>query len=363
MNNNYRIKTLTPLHIGSGESAMKNADFLYLSTEGKVAVLDQEKVLSVIGESNIDQWISCVDKGEGLEQLLRQYKPGLQAEDVALRTLPVRHRGLDKKKDVKEQLHDGFGKALLPGSSLKGSIRTALFAHFINEKNGDDVKTSRNLTNNRGSFSDSNLMRMYFGDDPNHDILRLLRPGDATFKQTACTKAETLNLKGKAWVLDSELVQFVEIIAEQQEAGIALHFDRILEKNASSRNYFINDLSVLEERRFFSIINHHTDDLARREMAFWEDDENDRPEAVDTYLEKLAEIRAEIKKCQPHECVLRLGWGTGFRNMTGDWHINMNDNDYYDLVGQVRKTHPDNYLFPKSMRLLADGTPLGYVKL
>ncbi|MBK6930735.1 MAG: type III-A CRISPR-associated RAMP protein Csm5 [Saprospirales bacterium] len=130
MNNNFTIKILTPVHIGSGESAMKNVDFLYFSTEGKAAVLDQKKVLSVIGESNIDQWVSCVEKEEGLEQLLRQYQPAFQVDDVALRILPVRHGGLDKKKDVKEQLHDGFGKALLPGSSLKGSIRTALFTHF-----------------------------------------------------------------------------------------------------------------------------------------------------------------------------------------------------------------------------------------
>ncbi|MBK6930736.1 MAG: hypothetical protein IPH12_07605 [Saprospirales bacterium] len=149
----------------------------------------------------------------------------------------------------------------------------------------------------------------------------MLRPGDATFLQTACSRTEALNLKGKNWVLDPDLVQFVEIIAEGQENGLQVHIDKTLEKNASARRYFINDVSVLDDRDFFKIMNHHTDDLAKREIAFWEEDEGERPEQVDAYLEKLAEIREQIKNCKPQECILRLGWGTGFRNMTGDWHI------------------------------------------
>lgn len=360
--NNIKITTLTPLHVGSGEKPMRDVDFLWFEQEGKVAMLDPEKVLGIIGMEQVDQWVACVSNQEGLVDLLSQRKRNLCAEDVALRVLPVQHRGLGKKSDIHEQIHDGMGRPLLPGSSLKGAIRTALFAHYINQNEGDDAKSQRNLVDRRNAFSDSILSKKYFGDDPNHDVLRLLRIGDATFTETNCSKVESMNLKGDDWIVDSRFTQFTEVIPERAATTFALQFDSTTEKNARVKNYFTNDTSLLQQPKLFEIINRHTRDLAKREAKAWREQTN-VPECIDTYLERMDEIVGATLACSPNECILRLGWGTGFRNMTGDWHINMTDDDYFELIRKLRPRHPEDMIYPKSCRLLADGTPLGFVKL
>lgn len=357
---NLNITTLTPAHIGSGAKPMREVDFLMFGEQ--LAMLDPEMVLGIIGAEQVHQWVACVDKQEGLQNLLMQRKSDLATADVAQRVLPVLHKGMDKKADLHEQLHDGLGRPLLPGSSLKGAVRTALFAHFINRNDSDDAKNVRNLLDRRNSFSDSFLSRKYFGEDPNHDMLRLLRIGDASFASTACARAETINLKGKDnWVVDGRFTQFIEVIPQGQSASMAFQFDAVTEKNARLKNYFQVDTSLLHQPKLFDLINRHTRNLAEREIKHWKGE--GEPDVLGCYLEELEKIVATTQKCGPNECVIRLGWGTGFRNMTGDWHINMTDDDYYELIRKLRPRHPEDMAYPKSFRILTGGTPLGFVKL
>ncbi|MFN0037559.1 MAG: type III-A CRISPR-associated RAMP protein Csm5 [Saprospiraceae bacterium] len=353
------ITTLTPTHVGSGEKPMREVDFLLFGEQ--VAMLDPEKVLGIIGTEQVNQWVACVDAQSGLRELLEKRKPDLVPADVALRTLPVQHRGMGQKADLHEQLHDGMGRPLLPGSSLKGAVRTALFAHFINRNDGDDAKTLSNLLDRRNAFSDSFLSRKYFGDDPNHDMLRLLRVGDATFQNTACAKAETINLKGKEWIVDDRFTQFIEVIPQGETAALAFQFDAVTERNAREKGYFKTDTAVLQQPKLFSLINHHTRNLAERELEHWK--KEDEPDELGCYVEVLQNMVEATRQCAPNECVIRLGWGSGFRNMTGDWHIQMTDDDYYELLRKLRPRHPEDMVYPKSFRVLADGTPLGFVKL
>ena len=63
-------------------------------------------------------------------------------------------------------------------------------------------------------------------------------------------------------------------------------------------------------------------------------------------------------------CILRLGWGTGFRNMTGDWQEDMmTDKDLDALIKELRPKHDINLTYPKTRRMASDGTPLGFIQL
>ena len=70
----------------------------------------------------------------------------------------------------RQQLRNGTGKPYIPGSSIKGAIRTALLNIFLG-------KLQRNwredeLKNKRGNFSDKAVQSIIFGKDPNHDFMR-----------------------------------------------------------------------------------------------------------------------------------------------------------------------------------------------
>jgi CRISPR type III-A-associated RAMP protein Csm5 len=186
---NIEIETLTPVHIGSGIELQSNFEYLHFAAGNCLVLIDEKKVLDIIGEDRINQWVACIEKKESLFALIRQRKPDLTPEDVAQRIIPLSTKGIVEQKTVREQLHSGNEQALMPGSSLKGALRTAIWAYLIRQNDkkvakGDTLGKTR--YDNRAQqdvidYKDATLMREFMGKDPNEDIMRLLQVGDATF--------------------------------------------------------------------------------------------------------------------------------------------------------------------------------------
>jgi CRISPR type III-A-associated RAMP protein Csm5 len=356
-----KLTTLTPLHIGSGNEYQPDFEYLYFEQERKVAVVDAEKVLDILGADNLHQWVACIDNKQPLMPLLRSRKNGMLAEDVAMRPIPAKHT---PTRTIREQLHSGNGSALLPGTSLKGAIRTALWAELMLD-NTKLAKDKRNLGNEdrRGGFrwSDQPLSKLFFGNDPNHDIFRLLQVGDAEFASTAVYQTDVINKKhNNTWDLKREVRQCVEAIPAGATSTAEIRFNELLSQRAKSQ--FNRNASKLELTQLFPLINRHTKRLVEDEADYWEDTAGN-PEPLEDFVEEMINIVDAIEACQPSECILRTGWGSGFRSMTGDWHGAMTDDDYERLLKSVRPRHSVDLIFPKSMRFVKGGMPMGFVKL
>lgn len=351
------IKTLTPVHVGSGAEYQKDFEFLYFSQEQKVAFIDAEKVLQVIGEENIGQWVSCIDNGQPLMHLLQQRSKTLVAADVAKRSMKAHQ--VPNKPTIREQVHAGNGKAMLPGSSIKGSIRTVVFSEKLLD-NKALAKQSNNLKDYKKKFSDSYLNKQLLGNDPNSDIFRLLQVGDVMFDTTEIFQTDVINKYNKDWKIKGEITQFIEAIPQGQSTTMELRYNEILHQRAG--NLFNKNSNQLNINDLFPLINQHTQRLLEDEIDYWKNTE-DSPTALGDYLEHLDNLLTKVLTCNLNECILRLGWGTGFRNMTGDWHGAMHDDDYYDMVKQVRPRHPEDLVFPKTTRFVNGGVPLGFLKM
>jgi CRISPR/Cas system CSM-associated protein Csm5 (group 7 of RAMP superfamily) len=87
------------------------------------------------------------------------------------------------------------------------------------------------------------------------------------------------------------------------------------------------------------------------------------PDGFEDYLDEMKALLVAIDACGEKECVLRVGWGSGFRSMTGDWQGAMNDDDYDDLVNSLRSRKYEGLMFPKTTRFVGTGVPLGFIKL
>jgi CRISPR type III-A-associated RAMP protein Csm5 len=356
-----KILTLTPLHIGSGNEYQPDFEYLYFEQERKVAVVDAEKVLNILGADNLHQWVACIDNKQPLMPLLRSRKNGMLAEDVAMRPIPAKHT---PTRTIREQLHSGNGSALLPGTSLKGAIRTALWAELMLD-NTKLAKDKRNLGNEdrRGGFrwSDQPLSKLFFGNDPNHDIFRLLQVGDAEFASTAVYQTDVINkIHNNTWDLKREVRQCVEAIPAGATSTAEIRFNELLSQRAKSQ--FNRNAAKLQLEQLFPLINRHTKRLVEDEADYWEDTAGN-PEPLEDFVEEMNNIVDAIEACQPSECILRTGWGSGFRSMTGDWHGAMTDDDYERLLKSVRPRHSVDLIFPKSMRFVKGGMPMGFVKL
>lgn len=358
------IETLTPLHVGTGVEWQPKFEYLYFKEAGVVAILDPEKVLRILGEDNLHQWISCIEQQESLLSLLKRRKPDLAPEDIA--ALLIRSSGtLDKA--VKSLIRsEAMGAPLLPGSSLKGAIRTAVFAYLL-LNNHKLAKRQENLgrKTRRGiQWNDDTLEKKFFGTNPNKDIFRIFRPSDAHFSvQTQTCIVKSVNKYGDEFRIKESLTQIVEAIPPGATASLRILIDKLVLELKKGRNLFNDNIKIVSDgKKLFSTVNQHTLRLVEDEIEYWVESA-DNPECIGSYVDEMIEIRNEIKSCSETECVLRVGWGSGFRFMTGDWHGEMNDSDYDLLVKSLRPRHPVDLIFPKTMRIVDGGTPLGFVKL
>jgi CRISPR-associated protein Csm5 len=371
MNNTLHITTLTPLHIGSGIELQGKNEYVFFPKEKCVAIIDEARVLAIIEPHNIQHWIDNIQVSEPKNRQSILTLPKMQnvkSEQIAKRILNIEGGFVEEIKALREQIHSGNGMAMLPGTSLKGALRTTLFANYIRNDKSNLIRRSNYLgrTDQRGNvirFDDTPLSKTIFGNSPNEDILRLLQVGDTHFTKTAFYRTESINLKYKKWEIKDSITTQVEAIPAGMTATTRILYNDLLEKRALEKRLFNDNRRFLVPEKLLSLINAHTKRLVENELSFWRDDENN-PDVLGGFVDKMEEILNIIENVKEgKEAVIRIGWGTGFHSMTGGWTNLLDDEYYYALVKSVRRNHPDNLLFPKTMRFVSGGEPLGFVKL
>lgn len=371
------IQTLTPLHIGSGRELGHNFDYLRFGNE--IAVTDSEKILGILGEENIGQWVSAIDRGEDIVSLIKRRKNDLTAADVAQRILQIKDRLPGNKPiPIKEQLHLGSPlRPILPGSSIKGSIRTALLTQLIYE-NPNFVQNPANLGRQRGGkfeYKDAVIMAEYvapnernkFQPEPRTDLFRLLRIGDAYFDtQTCVVQNNIINQFGKSWGVKDRETSYWECIPKAANSQFSLQIPADLIQQMRKERQLHAKSDYLTPANLMATINQHTLELINTEIQFWEAE--GEPLAIGNYLDLIDEVYKIGEKCDTQrECILRVGAANGWDFMTGAWakaDNTLSNNDWTNLKRSLRrKPYPDNMPFPKTRKLLNDGMPLGFVKV
>jgi CRISPR-associated protein Csm5 len=58
---NIKVETISPVHIGSGEELNKDIEFITDSNQ-MLGIIDERKVLGIIGEENINQWVNLIEQ-------------------------------------------------------------------------------------------------------------------------------------------------------------------------------------------------------------------------------------------------------------------------------------------------------------
>ena len=157
----YRLTVTTraPLFIGSGKSCAKT-DYV-LSTDGtEVLFLDQQKLFRVLAERDLaDRYESFIlSGGTDMRRFLTETcrLPWSEAERLA--QYRVRSKdALDQRHSLKNiQLfcRDGLGRPYVPGSSIKGALRTAFLFDKIDSDNRKDPKPNM-LTDKRSAVNEA----------------------------------------------------------------------------------------------------------------------------------------------------------------------------------------------------------------
>ena len=382
MKQKYQLQTVTPVHIGSGET-LNHIDGCYAN--GRWYHIDLDKVLAH-PSTDLNALTSEMSQRDfRWERYLRQHNADFA--ELSAYNLPCLQS--PEEVEIREAIKSVGNRPYIPGSTLKGAIRTALLGEILSES--DDVygKSLSQLEtlidrgprgNPRREQPARGIEKLAFGKDPNHDVLRALHVSD-----TMSLESDTLEI-GMAWTVtlnqNDQLVQkidrgreyknFVQQIQAGQCLTFTLKIDELLFRQREKDRLNFNDLQEKTLRDIAEVCRSATYYLMDREQQFFDDY---RFSEAANFYDKLISSNNNLPE---GTFLLQIGWGTGYHTNTVTSLFTDDEESSEDLrmdlrerfkLGESRSQREryDAREFPKTRRILYRGqnpiSPLGWVKI
>ncbi len=314
----WQVTLLTPLHIGDGVEMQENLD--YISGQAGLQVVNLEEMLEAVASVNHQAIGEMGRQNFDLPRFLRDYGVSLKPSY----TLPLATGAT--VKSLRRFLKNGLGQPYVPGSSLKGALRTALLAPLLAAGAAQHTATSPRT---HGDLQ--NALKASAGPDPNHDLFRPLQVSDSAgleaqdvlgaeeikfFNIAEGDKGGWKDFSSRRTVsrFDSAAGIYVEALKSGAVFHVQAALDGFLGQPAIRRGLGYSGESGFETFSALArTINSHSRSLAEREREFFKG-YGVSPAAVflGTVIERFATLSGD-------SFILRLAWGSGWKGMTGDW--------------------------------------------
>jgi CRISPR type III-A-associated RAMP protein Csm5 len=329
-----------------------------LREEPHLAILSEDKIGKLVNRAVYEKWIEAIVQRESMVDFMRRHVPHAKSVDYSKRRIPT--LTYDIADRLKEQIHNGMALPYIPGSSIKGAIRTALLSEGVNGVSGKETK----VWTRRRTISAGKIERELFGSDPGSDVFRFIQVGDAYFKEGSevAIRLVSLNIRQQAELLDKKKSELVEAIGEAQTASFRMKIKEGFYRFTKERCKSIGTLPVHSLPELFPIINRYTRRLVKEEIKFWSQIDKIGAEA---YVENMQWMLEAVNACPDEQsCVLRIGHTSGWRFITGAWSEKLS-NFKADILpfARAKDWNYVQYDFPKLRRVGECCELLGFVKL
>ena len=137
----YELTCIAPVHVGSGQK-LKSFEYLYDRRKDEVAFLNESKWIALLAQHDLmDTFADAVMSGAFLRQSIREWLLDHQIKEGELRNIILRRaasaplitkeRGRTKLNDIVAQTTLADGRPYIPGSTIKGALRTGMLYHAI----------------------------------------------------------------------------------------------------------------------------------------------------------------------------------------------------------------------------------------
>jgi CRISPR-associated protein Csm5 len=352
-----RVRSLSPVHVGSGEGDLARAALEFMPLGDRLAVLDPDKLTRGLGEAQLNRLWAGVPLAEIVEAL----RPDQLAE-MAAYTLPAPRDRVDRiRPHIK--IAGAPPRPYLPGSSVKGALRTALAWAMV--RDGLVAVGAQDLGRSR-YFADAAVERALFGSDPNHDLLRALHvgdtdgllPGDAL--SLSQVSVYSLQRSGRLLPKGAQYRFHLETIDAGAEMSATARRDNyLLEPELAARLRWDKGRAYLIE-----VVRHANDFAARlieQEADFYR---RYGPPPLVGFYEQLAQVLAQVKAAG-HTCLCQIAWGAGWTAKTVGTALDEATLARIKRDFNLGRTGSD--IFPKTRRLVEvngqPAAPLGWLML
>ncbi|GAB4532386.1 MAG: hypothetical protein Kow0063_12890 [Anaerolineae bacterium] len=365
------IAVLSPLHVGSGMKLQRNFD--WLARDGRVYVVNHQALFEVVlarVEAEAGEDVTMLTTHLMQMTLADLLEAGwltwgdLESGDGAL----VRYafRGQPAMNEIDEQIKDAYDRPYLPGSSLKGVLRTLLAWGIYREtKRRPDLRRLRP----QRSWAAQPLERAILGRDPNHDLLRALRVEDSQPLPFEALGLERVNVFPTACYgggpgLDLD----VEAIRPGSQIVTVLTIDEYgFQEGVAAQLGWQEGRDWLE--RLPALAREHARQRLLEEAEYFKAKKG--PGGALRFYDELINTWAGLGE---DEFIVQIGWGGGWDSKTLGSHLKadrqaferlLQDKNYRLLRKGVRRQPGDP--FPGSRRLAVRGRgpalPMGWVKV
>ncbi len=347
------LETLSPIHIGSGKGELlQDYDFIVEGNRALVVNLDQ-----LLGDID-DKRLTAAAADPKLSLLLAPEEiERCKAYEIDIAAGHPDH--------IREHVKDAFDRLYIPGSSIKGALRTvlawsaphgALTLGGLGERN-DPRKADDSVE--AGLFD-------YDPRDTHRDLLRALRLTDAypqggvmpialpVSSFSLCGQPPSLKPRGEP--------TFLEVLPKGTAIEGTLTLDRYIlrpERRVRRmyhfrRRHFFDQL--VERCRAFSA------EIVKLELQFFSDCGIWK---LQGFYEALARRQAALKDS---EFLLPIGWGTGWLGKTLGTKLTPSEVSMVAETYHLEKWQGSLFpkVFPKTRQLVGDGQarePLGWVRM
>ncbi|RLB06755.1 MAG: type III-A CRISPR-associated RAMP protein Csm5 [Deltaproteobacteria bacterium] len=359
------ITILSPVHVGSGEKYIKDLDYII---ENKTVFIFSRPMLfslleSVCDEKDIEDLTESISDRRLKEWL--SYK-GVDYKNAIQYKYPI--KGNQYPKDIHQAIKNAWGVPIIPGSSVKGAIRTAILRDLSEKDERRTLKKvltfalrKRRFTDNELKGLDQGITEELLGKDPNHNLMRTLSVGDFIFQRDALTLSKVVvkTIKGNGKLEEKVFKIYPEVLRTgavgESNVGIETF---LFEQDRKKENKIFGFSSGITLSYIRNVANHASLKIVEEEIAYFENQD-----------EKLAnfykDLRKQIQELSKSELITRISWGVGWRSITGGL---IPEDLLTKQLREILKLAPKKWpaRFPKTRKIVqtpAGNLPLGWIKL
>lgn len=328
----YYIQTLSPVHVGSGGRLQKGLD--YFPANGRTWLINRPALETALANH---------------PQALEDFASG---KELNIHALTARHHldlvqivggsyyGEASVQEMFEFMRNGMATPYLPGSSIKGSLRTAVLWQLSQtiswQQNYPELLESV-LQARDERWAAAPIVEHAFNvairrkrpNDANRDLMRVLHVSDAHFDAADLELADTrvFNLTSETtagWKEMNSPRQHEDYRKATQLAVEALRLGAVAEVILTIDDFLLQHDKAQHEARFRDyaalfegtalpvLCNEYAARQIARQLKFFE---KYKLSGLVKFYEELETLRLSLP---PSDFLIRLSWGSGWQGMTGE---------------------------------------------
>ncbi|MDN5293232.1 MAG: CRISPR-associated protein Csm5 [Eubacteriales bacterium] len=353
----YELEFITPVHVGTGR---KLYPFEYVVDKNRLVAVDMDRLLG--NEEFLRQGITPEEISRGRFSLGERYPQAKDFPRYALSADAATCRLLrEKKGEVQELISDAAGW-YIPGSSLKGALRTLTYK-------GNDGEDLRQIWEEKiaASLQDKKTRKEFLASqaekeatgDPHRSLFRALLISDSTAvgeKGVGLYAAWVMARRQSGW--GWKILPHGYARDEREATPLFFAAFRPGEKVAGTlifqEAYLKNPVVELKKKEYFSDlwqkVRKAVAQVVAKELAFFR--ETGFAPGEEFYV-GLKDLCAQLKE---NEIIFPLGWGTGYDSKT--YREGITQELWLKVAERFDFKRTEGLPFPKTRKIvLREGKP------